>query len=213
MKHRKAPAPRGFTLIELLTVVALIAILAAMMFPALISAQLRAYDTDCKSNLRQIGTALYQYATIQGNGYFPPNDTGSDPAGYGGPQTNLLLAMNQYLTNNSPVWFCKRWMKAQGLTQSTATNIGYYYWAWDSSGTATYPMDISASSNRWFGKGLATNLPSGVVLMSDRFDGSPLDSQSDTQYHAGRRTNVSLKEAGTHVLLSGGTVMEIAPVP
>lgn len=71
--------PNGFTLIELLIVIAIIAILAAILFPVFASARAKAKQATCQSNLKQIGYAILQYSQDNDeNNPYAENDGGGN---------------------------------------------------------------------------------------------------------------------------------------
>lgn len=104
---RRKQLSSAFTLIELLVVIAIIAILAAMLLPALAKSKFTALVTNCKSNYRQWAVACNLYAGDNNLGYYPSFTLSNAVSGEN--PTDVSSAMVPGLQPYGltvPMWFC-----------------------------------------------------------------------------------------------------------
>ncbi len=164
-RRAKSLAPAGFTLIELLVVIAIIAILAAMLLPALAKAKQKAQGTQCMNNLRQLVYGWKMYPD-DNKGFLVQNGLETDePASLTDPAAQPGGSLAQWCPGRQDM---AAQLSAFGVTPNTGeqwiklgmiypyiNNTGVYKCPADNAGItafgSTYPHVRSMSMNTWLG--------------------------------------------------------------
>lgn len=157
----------GFTLIELLIVIAIVAILASILFPVFAQSRDKARAASCFSNLQQIGLAYTMYQQDY-DGRLPLTN-------HSGGLASWIQACQPYIKNRE-IYRCpsdtsvKRWAQTEDEWTNTANDVrrsSYFLNAWLAGGG---PTGESA-----FGTDVAVANPSSVIYVGE----SIRDSRSD----------------------------------
>jgi len=187
---------KGFTLIELLVVVAIIAILAAMLMPALSKAREKARAAVCINNLKQLYTAFRMYINDYDQ-YLPPYRITNGPWDWDGWEALIVPYLGgklQYPQNRSERFagFCKVFICP---TDRSKTNPKCSY------GYNAYPL-------AWQYYYFFPTIPDNYMLVLDKF-GNTL-GEGSSHYWTGWSIP-KVHSGGANVLYKGGYVKWVKP--
>ncbi|MBC7526847.1 MAG: DUF1559 domain-containing protein [Chthonomonadaceae bacterium] len=168
--------PRGFTLIELLIIIAIVAILAAILFPVFAQARSKARQATCQSNVRQIGMALTMYMQDYDENYALYQSVTKCPwptiCGTGQVTVSYFYMLQPYSKSNL-------YSQCPDAKKATTSSLSQRLFA---EGRIGYGMAYPVPGEIGFSNQSKMEAPSSHILCADAVpDGSVSKGLNDTQ--------------------------------
>jgi len=208
MTKMKMKSKRAFTLIEMLVVIAIVAILAALLLPALSRGKDSAKSAACKSNLRQLGLAMTMYANEFR--YYPP-------------QAHRDTSINQFVTYAWPAKLLPHVSDSKGVFRCPSRGAEFNWPTNRSQLGYDFPLNIDIGTtpfsygyNAWSadggvgGLGLSDTLVTRVLKPADMIAIADSDGHGDIHFFRYRGVPVDppgdLHSRGANVVFCDGHI-------